>query len=196
MRYTALVGDGDLTVKDEGPAAQGELAERDAEQGRAIVAVPTEQLKLAAARNDCDQPMAVMLDLMQPALAIRRPYAGRYDLKADIGRHTGLAAPGGKLIGIRNKCPDPVRKASPDDRGRLVPSHWIIVNAGANVALTMEGGKEALEKLAREVVALYGGDAPKMLLDRAAVADEYGDNVQAKAWREIAAIAARLCRSL
>ncbi len=60
----------------------------------------------------------------------------------------------------------------------------------------MEGGKEALEKLAREVVALYGGDAPKMLLDRAAVADEYGDNVQAKAWREIAAIAARLCRSL
>ncbi|TMJ84914.1 MAG: hypothetical protein E6G79_08765 [Alphaproteobacteria bacterium] len=78
----------------------------------------------------------------------------------------------------------------------MVPSHWIIVNAGANVALTMEGGKEALEKLAREVVALYGRDAPKMLLDRAAVADEYGDNVQAKAWREIAATAARLCRSL
>ena len=48
----------------------------------------------------------------------------------------------------------------------------------------MEGGKEALEKLAREVVALYGQDAPKMLLDRAALADEYGDNVQANAWRE------------
>ena len=46
------------------------------------------------------------------------------------------------------------------------------------------------------MIALYGRDAPKMLRDRAAVADEYGDNLQAKAWREIAAIAARLCRSL
>jgi hypothetical protein len=35
-----------------------------------------------------------------------------------------------------------------------------------------------------------------MLLDRAALADEYGDNLQVKAWREIAAIAARLARSL
>ena len=60
----------------------------------------------------------------------------------------------------------------------------------------MEGGKEALEEVAREMVALYGRDASKMLLDRAALADEHGDNLQAKAWREIAAIAARLARSL
>jgi hypothetical protein len=46
------------------------------------------------------------------------------------------------------------------------------------------------------MVALYGRDAPKMLRDRAAVADEYGDNLQAKAWREIAVIAARLARRL
>jgi hypothetical protein len=60
----------------------------------------------------------------------------------------------------------------------------------------MERSKEALEDVAREMVALYGRDAPKMLRDRAAVADEYGDNVQAKAWREIAVIASRLARSL
>src|SRR5213078_729245 len=54
----------------------------------------------------------------------------------------------------------------------------------------MEGSKEALEEVAREFVALYGRDASKMLRDRAAVADEYGDKFQAQAWREIAAIAA------
>ena len=55
----------------------------------------------------------------------------------------------------------------------------------------MEGGKEALEDVAREMIALYGRDAPKMLRDRAVVADQYGDNLQARAWREIAAMAAR-----
>jgi hypothetical protein len=44
----------------------------------------------------------------------------------------------------------------------------------------MEGSKEALEDLARKTVALYGRDAPKMLLRRAEIADEYGDSVMAK----------------
>jgi len=57
-------------------------------------------------------------------------------------------------------------------------------------------GKEALEETARKIVALYGADAPELLLRRAAVADEYGDKLQAKAWREMAAMAARLTRSL
>ena len=60
----------------------------------------------------------------------------------------------------------------------------------------MEGSKEALEDVAREMIALYSRDAPKLLLHRAAVADEYGDNHQAKAWREVAAIAAQLLRTL
>ena len=60
----------------------------------------------------------------------------------------------------------------------------------------MEGSKEALEDLARETVALYGRDAPKMLLRRAEIADEYGDSAMAKQWREIAAIAARIIRAL
>ena len=59
----------------------------------------------------------------------------------------------------------------------------------------MEGSKEALEDLARETVALYGRDAPKMLLRRADIADEYGDGAMAKLWRAIAAIAARIVRS-
>jgi hypothetical protein len=59
----------------------------------------------------------------------------------------------------------------------------------------MEGSKEALEDLARETVALFGPDAPKMLLRRAEIADEHGDSAMAKQWREIAAIAARIVRS-
>ena len=59
----------------------------------------------------------------------------------------------------------------------------------------MEGSKEALEDLARETVALYGCDAPKMLLRRAEIADEYDDSAMAKQWREIAAIAARIIRA-
>jgi hypothetical protein len=59
----------------------------------------------------------------------------------------------------------------------------------------MEGSTEALEDLARETVALYGRDAPKMLLRRAEIADEYGDTASAKAWRQIAAIAARVARA-
>jgi hypothetical protein len=43
-----------------------------------------------------------------------------------------------------------------------------------------------LEDLARETVAFYGRDAPKMLLRRADIADEYGDGAMAKQWREIA----------
>jgi NAD dependent epimerase/dehydratase family enzyme len=44
-------------------------------------------------------------------------------------------------------------------------------------------------------VALYGSDAPKMLLDHAELADEFGDKVSAKEWREVAAIAERITRS-
>jgi hypothetical protein len=58
----------------------------------------------------------------------------------------------------------------------------------------MEGGKEALEDFAREAVALYGRDAPKMLLHRAEIADEHGEELSAKTWREVAAIAARITR--
>jgi len=54
-----------------------------------------------------------MLDLMQPAVALRRARAGGYDLKADISRRLGCNRPWGKLSGIRNKCQDLAGKASP-----------------------------------------------------------------------------------
>ena len=60
----------------------------------------------------------------------------------------------------------------------------------------MEGSKEALEDFAREAVALYGRDAPRMLLHRADIADEYGDEIAAKTWRQVAAIASRITRRL
>ena len=60
----------------------------------------------------------------------------------------------------------------------------------------MDGDRHALEQTAREMVDLYGGDAPKMLRQRAEIADEYGDHLSARTWREIAAVAARLARRL
>ena len=60
----------------------------------------------------------------------------------------------------------------------------------------MEGAKEALEDFAREAVALYGRDAPKLLLHRAELATEHGDPASAKTWRELAAIAERIARRL
>src|SRR5947199_7612731 len=57
----------------------------------------------------------------------------------------------------------------------------------------MEGGKEALEEFAREAVAIYGRDAPKMLLHRAEIAHLYGDPL-ATTWRQVAAIASRITR--
>jgi hypothetical protein len=59
----------------------------------------------------------------------------------------------------------------------------------------MDGGKEALENFAREAVALYGRDAPKLLVHRADLDDEYGNRISAKTWREVAAIAERITRS-
>ena len=59
----------------------------------------------------------------------------------------------------------------------------------------MDGGKEALENFAREAVALYGTDAPKMLRHRAELAHDYADPL-AKTWGEVAAIAAGIVRRL
>ena len=58
----------------------------------------------------------------------------------------------------------------------------------------MEGAQEALEDFAREAVALYGRDAAQMLLRRAVIAEEHGDDLSAKTWRQVAAIAGRITR--
>jgi hypothetical protein len=60
----------------------------------------------------------------------------------------------------------------------------------------MDNDRDALAKVARDMVDLYGSDAPKMLLERAEIADEYGDHLAARTWREVAAAAARLARHL
>ena len=60
----------------------------------------------------------------------------------------------------------------------------------------MDGLREALENFARDAVALYGGDAPKLLLHRAEIDEDYGDHVSAKTWRQVAAIASRIVRRL
>lgn len=58
----------------------------------------------------------------------------------------------------------------------------------------MEGAKEALEDFALEAVALYGREAAKLLLHRADIAEEQGDELSAKTWRQVAAIASRITR--
>src|SRR5437762_2173062 len=107
MRYAALVGNGDLAIEYDRAAVRTEAPEWLAEERRAIMAIAAEELQRAASGYDRDQPVTVVLDLMQPADAIRRLSAGRHDLEADIGRQIGRHRPRGKLIGIRNKCPDP-----------------------------------------------------------------------------------------
>jgi hypothetical protein len=73
------------------------------------------------------------------------------------------------------------------DRG--APASHIIRQPGA-----LENDRHILEQTARDMVDLYGSDAPKMLLERAGIADEHGDRSAARTWREIAATAARLTR--
>ena len=52
--------------------------------------------------------------------------------------------------------------------------------------------RSAAERVARDMVKRYGRHAPRILRERAAGAEEYGDHSEAGAWREIAYIAERI----
>ena len=52
--------------------------------------------------------------------------------------------------------------------------------------------RSAAERIAREMGKRYGRDAPRILRERAAGAEECGDHSEAEAWREIADIAERI----
>ena len=54
--------------------------------------------------------------------------------------------------------------------------------------------RSAAERVARDMVGRYGRDAPRILRERAAGAEEYGDHSEAGAWREIADIAEQIGR--
>jgi hypothetical protein len=60
----------------------------------------------------------------------------------------------------------------------------------------MEGDQHALEQVARDMVELYGGDAPRMLLERAEIADKTATSYEQKHSAGCAAIATRLARRL
>jgi hypothetical protein len=57
-------------------------------------------------------------------------------------------------------------------------------------------GKGAAEKVARDMLERYARDAPRILRERAVVAEGYGDHSEAETWREIADIAERIARRL
>jgi len=59
----------------------------------------------------------------------------------------------------------------------------------------MENG-EAVDQAAREAVDQHGTDAVSVLRERAEVADQLGDELSAKAWRDIADAAERLLQKL
>jgi hypothetical protein len=56
--------------------------------------------------------------------------------------------------------------------------------------------KGTAEKVARDMAERYGRDAPRILRERAAVAEGYGDGSEARAWLNIANIAERIARRL
>src|SRR5947207_648736 len=53
-------------------------------------------------------------------------------------------------------------------------------------------GKGTAEKVARDMVERYGPDAPRILRERAVVADGCGDHSEAETWRKIDEIAERI----
>jgi len=59
----------------------------------------------------------------------------------------------------------------------------------------MDENGEAVERTAREAIDRYGNNAVAMLRERAEVADHIGDELSAKAWRDIADAAERMLRS-
>jgi hypothetical protein len=87
MGDTALVGHRDLAVEHQ-RRQPGQPSERIGEQMGAVVAVAADQLEIVAV-DDRQQPMTVVLDLVQPAVAVRRLGAGRDDLEWDTVRYVG-----------------------------------------------------------------------------------------------------------
>jgi hypothetical protein len=93
MGDAALIGHRDLAVEDQRrQAGGGELVERFAEQRGAVVTVAADQLEVIAT-DDRQQPVPVMLDLVQPALAVGRLGAGRNDLAAGRVEAVRLGSP-------------------------------------------------------------------------------------------------------
>jgi hypothetical protein len=69
----AVVGNGDLAVEhDLAPAGQ-QIAERRAKRWGPVVPVPGDQPQPAAPVEYGDDPVAVVLDFVQPVVAFRRP---------------------------------------------------------------------------------------------------------------------------
>jgi len=59
----------------------------------------------------------------------------------------------------------------------------------------MADDEKIVEQVAREVLEQYGGAAVPILRERAEVADHLGDELAAKAWRDIADAAERMLRN-
>ena len=111
MRDAAIVGHGDLAIDDQLVPGGGERGKGRAEGLRPVIPVAADQRQAAAAIDDGDQPVAVMLDLVQPALAIGRRRARRNDLqthriragapatrlRAGPGRHARKIALAGRI---------------------------------------------------------------------------------------------------
>jgi hypothetical protein len=81
MRDAALVVHGDLAIDDQRVPGGGERREGRVEGIRPVVSVAADQRQVTAITDEGDQAMAVMLDLVQPALAIGRCRARRNDLE-------------------------------------------------------------------------------------------------------------------
>jgi hypothetical protein len=59
----------------------------------------------------------------------------------------------------------------------------------------MDDDGEAVDQAAREAIDHFGNTAVSVLRERAEVADHLGDELSAKAWRDIAAAAERMLKT-
>jgi hypothetical protein len=82
MRNATVVGHGNLAVDDQFASGGNERGKGRAEGFGPVIPVAADQRQTAAGFDNGDQPVAVVLDLVQPALAIRRRGARLDDLQA------------------------------------------------------------------------------------------------------------------
>jgi hypothetical protein len=107
-------GHGDLAIQNHRrKPGLDQWPKRLPELWSAVMPVAAEQSELVPTGKDRDQPVAIMLDFMQPALALGRPLAGHHDLEADIAGH-GPDRPQGSTNRHSEMNAHSPGKASPD----------------------------------------------------------------------------------
>src|SRR5215469_9510185 len=113
MANATIVGDRDLSVYDQFvPDAGEDRVERGAKPFGSVEAVAADQPQGAAPVQDRDQPVPIVLDLVQPPVADWRLSARCHECQVDAGRQASGICAGGDAY-------------SPSVQLRVVSSHFV-----------------------------------------------------------------------